>query len=378
MLMKTPVMENGIKKYKTEWIPTGLDDRPENVHKASEMRWRMLESIKDGNTSGATLRSYVQMFLKIKKRKVADTTYATYQYQAKHMEDYFGDIKIKDIRKHHVEEFFDSLFEKEKMQYRSVKDIKTIMSSIMQMAVTDGMIAENIVTDIELSQNLANKVAKDKNPEEEFFSFEEALRFLKCVEDHPLYELFYVALIFGMRREEVLGLKWSAVDFDNKKLFVKHTVTKGTTINRLNVTKTAASYRYYPLTDSQVEMFRALKEKEKQYKALFGNCYTDNDYVFKQKDGTLYYPDYPTKAFSKIIKKTPNLPQSVTFHGLRKSCVSILVHNGLDVKSIQRWVGHSDIDTTLKIYAQVKEREAKNLVSEGMEELFKPVIRKDE
>ena len=74
-----------------------------------------------------------------------------------------------------------------------------------------------------------------------------------------------------MRREEVLGLKWSAVDFDNKKLFVKHTVTKGTTINRLNVTKTAASYRYYPLTDSQVEMFRALKEKEKQYKYYFTN-----------------------------------------------------------------------------------------------------------
>ena len=89
--------------------------------------------------------------------------------------------------------------------------------------------------------------------------------------------------------------------------------------------------------------------------------YQENDYIFKHADGSLYYPDYPSKAFRKIIKKLPEWPQGITFHGLRSSCVSILVHQGMDVKSIQKWVGHRDLDTTLRIYAKVKEKEAKKV-----------------
>lgn len=208
--------------------------------------------------------------------------------------------------------------------------------------------------------------------DDSFFSFEEAQTFLEAAASHELYELFYCTLFFGLRREEVLGLKWSSVDLVNKTLKINHTVTKGKGVNRLNTAKTDASYRQYPLIDSQVEMFEALKKKENAYKKLFGDCYNPSDYVFKHEDGKLYYPDYPTKAFAKIIKKTPELPQSVTFHGLRSSCVSILVHEGYDIKSIQKWVGHADINTTLKIYAKVKEKSAKLEISEGMNSLIQP------
>lgn len=98
----------------------------------------------------------------------------------------------------------------------------------------------------------------------------------------------------------------------------------------------------------------------------------NNDYVFKHADGSLYYPDYPTKAFAKIIRANPDLPQDITFHGLRSSCVSILVHKGVDVKTIQKWVGHADINTTLKIYAKVKDKEAKKQASESMDDLILP------
>ena len=66
----------------------------------------------------------------------------------------------------------------------------------------------------------------------------------------------------------------------------------------------------------------------------------------------------------------PDLPQDITFHGLRSSCVSILVHQGMDVKSIQKWVGHADLDTTLRIYAKVKDKESKKEVSDTMKELI--------
>ena len=95
-----------------------------------------------------------------------------------------------------------------------------------------------------------------------------------------------------------------------------------------------------------------------------------NDYIFKHVDGSPYYPDYPSKAFGKIIKRNTDLPQGITFHGLRSSCVSILVHRGMDVKSIQKWVGHADIDTTLRIYAKVKDKAAKREISNAMTDLI--------
>ena len=186
------------------------------------------------------------------------------------------------------------------------------------------------------------------------------------MKDHELYELFYLTLFFGLRREEILGLRWSAIDFKDMTLAINHTVTRGMTVNRANTTKTSSSAREYPLTEEQIEMFNQLKKKEDANRKLFGNGYQDNDYIFKHADGTLYYPDYPSKIFSKLIKKMPELPQGITFHGLRSSCVSILVHQGMDVKSIQKWVGHADIDTTLRIYAKVKDKESKREISETM------------
>lgn len=265
-----------------------------------------------------------------------------------------------------VENFLDSLFEEHHVQQRTVKDLKVLLGGIFEQAVKEGIIAYNPVKEVLINKSLAIKYSKEKITDEEFFSYEEAQHFLGKMKDHELYELFYLTLFFGLRREEILGLRWSAIDFKDMTLAINHTVTRGMTVNRANTTKSSSSAREYPLTDEQIEMFNQLKKKEESNRKLFGNGYQDNDYIFKHADGTLYYPDYPSKIFSKLIKKMPELPQSITFHGLRSSCVSILVHQGMDVKSIQKWVGHADIDTTLRIYAKVKDKESKREISETM------------
>ena len=362
-----PVIKDGTKRIEKKWIATGLTDTPENIKKASDARDRLLNKHASRTVDrNVTLADYSDYILSKKKREVSDTTYSAYLYRADKLKDYFGGIKVKDINESMVESFLDSLFEKNHIQPRTVKDIKVFFGSIMEQAVRDGIIVFNPVTKVMINKNLAVQYAKDKNTDEEFFSYEEAQYFLGKVKDHELYELFYLTLFFGLRREEILGLRWSAIDLGNKTMSINHTVTKGTTINRANTTKTAASAREYPLTDEQVEMFVRLRNKEETNRKLFGNAYFDNDYVFKHADGSFYYPDYPTKAFRKIIKKIQELPQGITFHGLRSSCVSILVRQNMDVKSIQKWVGHTDIDTTLRIYAKVKDKEAKREISDAM------------
>lgn len=360
-------VKDGIKKPEKKWVATGLADTPENVKKASEIRKKLLNN-KEALTAdrNVTVTEYTDLFLNRKKREISDTTYSSYFYKSKRIKEYFGTIKVRDVNEVIVENFLDSLFEEHHVQQRTVKDLKVLLGGIFEQAVKEGIIAYNPVKEVLINKNLAIKYSKEKNTDEEFFSYEEAQYFLGKMKDHELYEMFYLTLFFGLRREEILGLRWSAIDFKDKTMAINHTVTRGMTVNRANTTKTSSSAREYPLTDEQIEMFNQLKKKESSNRKLFGNGYQDNDYIFKHADGTLYYPDYPSKVFSKLIKKMPELPQDITFHGLRSSCVSILVHQGMDVKSIQKWVGHADIDTTLRIYAKVKDKESKREISETM------------
>ena len=365
---------DGKKISKRVWCATGLPDKDENISKAVEMREKRLSSAGSALSVDreVPMKTYVNLYLAKKRRTIADTTYSGYFYRGNRIIDFFDEIKVRSVSKVNVEQFMDHLITDCESQERTVKDIKTLLSGIMDQAVRDGLIAINPVKEATMNKTLILKHAKVKNDDDDFFSFKEAQLFLTIAESHELYELFFVTLFFGLRREGVLGLRWSCVDFDAKEFRVNHTVTKGMTVNRVNSTKTATSARTYPLTEEQVKMFKHLKAKETENRDLFGSAYHDNDYIFKHEDGSLYYPDYPTKAFGKLIKAHPELPQGITFHGLRKSCVSILVHEGYDVKRIQKWVGHADIDTTLKIYAKVKDKEAKQEILNGMNNIIKP------
>lgn len=365
---------DGKKISKRVWCATGLPDKDENISKAVEMREKRLSSAGSALSVDreVPMKTYVNLYLAKKRRTIADTTYSGYFYRGNRIIDFFDEIKVRSVSKVNVEQFVDHLITDCESQERTVKDIKTLLSGIMDQAVRDGLIAINPVKEATMNKTLILKHAKVKNDDDDFFSFKEAQLFLTIAESHELYELFFVTLFFGLRREEVLGLRWSCVDFDAKEFRINHTVTKGMTVNRVNSTKTATSARTYPLTEEQVKMFKHLKAKETDNRDLFGSAYHDNDYIFKHEDGSLYYPDYPTKAFGKLIKAHPELPQGITFHGLRKSCVSILVHEGYDVKRIQKWVGHADIDTTLKIYAKVKDKEAKQEILNGMNNIIKP------
>lgn len=365
------VIKDGIAKHERTWRSTGLKDTPENVKIASELRSRLLENksvtLIDRNI---TLSDYTDIVLEKKQREVSDTTYSGYLYRAKKIKEFFGDTKLKSLDTNMVEAFLDALFEKYNVQPRTAKDIKVLLGNIIDLAIKDGIILTNPAKEVIINKNLSAKYAKEKSLDDEFFSFEEAQLFLEKARYHELYELFYITLFFGLRREEVLGLRWSAINTRDKTMTINHTVTKGTKINRLNSTKTVSSARVYPLTDEQLNLFQNLKDKEIKNRKLFGNGYYDSDYIFKHEDGTLYYPDYPTKAFGKLIKRNPELPQGITFHGLRISCVSILVNQGNDIKSIQKWVGHADIDTTLRIYAKVKDKAAKRDISQTMDNLI--------
>lgn len=393
ILVSKTVFKNGERVKKRQWISTGLKDTKENVKLAIEERKRLL----DGDAKGIvdtniTVSEYIDLFLEKKKREVSETTYAVYFYKTRKIKDFFGKMKLKNISAADVKCFLDAVFEmkqttrketteeeKENNKYlasRTVKDIRVLMHSIFEDAIKDGLIAYNPVTDVKISTILSDKHKGKQKGEDSFFSADEAKYFLQKVlerdtqRDYKLYGMFAIALYCGLRRGEVLGIKWNAINFKTKKLYINHTVTKAFTVVKVDRTKTESSEREYLLTAELNEMFKQIKAEEDKNRILFGTEYKENEYVFKYPDGTLFYPDFLSTEFKKELHAMPELPQKVSFHGLRSSCVSILISAGMDPKQVQNWVGHKDINTTMKIYAKIKNEESQKEMSPAMGKLL--------
>lgn len=172
-----------------------------------------------------------------------------------------------------------------------------------------------------------------------------------------------------MRREEILGLKWNAIHEDGK-LYIEHTVSRVKSTIAKDRTKTDTSQRNYPIPDRIRDELSKIRDRQSENRKLFGNRYIDSDYVFTWEDGHCYSPDYLTKSFKKIVRNDARLDDSLTLHSLRASCVSILIHSGTDIKDVQVWVGHKDVQTTLNIYARTNEKQQNKVANRMADTLF--------
>ena len=188
---------------------------------------------------------------------------------------------------------------------------------------------------------------------------------LTAVKNERLYPIVYVTALYGLRRSEVLGLKWDSINFAMQTLTIRHTVARVTKVVEKNKTKNASSFRSFPLTDDAVRLFKILLQQEQYYRNHFGKDYIGNDYVFTWEDGHPYSPDYVSHTFHKLLKKH-DLPH-IRFHDLRHTCASMLLSEGYGLKDVQEWLGHSDIKMTANIYGHLDIRR-KRSIANGLEQ----------
>ncbi len=345
---------------KRKWVSTGLNIRG-NKKKAEAM----LPDIIEANTelevkeSGQILFvDYVRSWLLHKKPSVQQSTYEGYElYATRHIIPYFEPLglTIDQVTPKHILDYYEDRMKSPRLDHKvgglkpvSIKKHAIVMSQVFEAAMIEELAHRNPVAMVHIpKQEQEEKVGT-------FLTAEEANRLLKAFAGHELQALVYITLYYGLRRSEVLGLKWDAIDFENNMLRIRHTVVKQRTIIAKDSTKSTASRREYPLLPEIKDVLLQLWEKKKKDRIAFGSAYEESDYIFVWSDGKPYRPDYVTRAFRKVLEKN-NFPH-MRFHDIRHSTASILYDKGWELKDIQEWLGHADISTTGNIYTHISKQ----------------------
>ena len=219
---------------------------------------------------------------------------------------------------------------------------------------------QNAVKKEIIGSNPADRVDRPKKNvyHAQFYSAEEMMALFDAVSDDPLEICVKLAAYYGLRRSEVLGLKWDAINLEQKTISIKHKVIEDTVDGKSiavgeDVLKTKSSFRTLPLLPSVEKLLLAEKGKQEMYRKLFKRSYCRDylDYICLDQTGKLMRPNYVTDHFSWVLEKAGL--KKIRFHDLRHSCASLLLANGISMKQIQIWLGHSTFSTTADIYSHL-------------------------
>ena len=340
---------------KTKWISLGLPEKG-NKRKAEAELARLraeLEPPKEvGDLSSDMLfADYLREWLEIAKGRLAVATYSSYAAMIKKpVGPYFRqrNLTLRELEARHLQMFYSEMLRKVKPN--TVIHYHAIIHSALKYAVKTDM----------LVQNVADKVDRPKKNSFQpvFLSAEEMQKMFEALRGTKLELPVLVAAFYGFRRGEVLGLKWDAIDFERGTISVIRTVTtitldgKQTEIEQQSA-KAKSSLRTLPLIGSFREYFLQVKEAQELNKQVCGNCYNYeyDGFVFVDELGERMRANYLTSAFPKFLEN--HGLRRMRFHDLRHSCASLLLSNGISMKHIQIWLGHSTFSTTADIYAHL-------------------------
>ena len=345
-------------KRRQPWIPTGLPAKG-NKRRAEKLLLDTRKSFvppvvskeNEDISSDMLFADYMELWLEIIRSSVEKTTFSSYTQMVKgKIAPYFRNtgLTLDGIQAKHIQSFY--LHELKTVSPGTVIHYHANIHKALKYAVKMDLIPFNP----------ADKVERPKKQRyiADYYRQEELERLLEASKDHPYSLLIQTAAFYGLRRGEVVGLKWDAIDFEQGTISVKRTVTSTIIDGKYQEfeqqsAKTKSSLRALPLIGSFREYFLQVKEAQELNKQVCGNCYNHehDGFVFVDELGERMRANYLTSAFLKFLED--HGLRRMRFHDLRHSCASLLLANDVPMKQIQEWLGHSDISTTANIYSHL-------------------------
>ena len=317
-------------KYRVQCKKSGMEVMPEKI--------RFTDFLSD--------------WLDMMKTSVETTTFSAYEMTVRnkiipYFNSKFPKLLLQEVTPKHIQDYYTYEMKVGGVSANTVIHRHANIRKALQYAYKTGLI----------DSNPADKIQRPKKIKYESKPYNQAEldQLFKAVKGTDLELGVILAAFYGLRRSEAVGLKWDAIDFDKKTISIRHTVTQTcingkSTIIEKNRTKTQSSNRSLPLVPPFEKLLRIMEKQQELNKKLCGDCYNYEyqDYIYVNPMGERIKPGYLTQAFPAFLEK--HGMRRIRFHDLRHSCASLLYANGVALKDIQEWLGHSDISTTSNIY----------------------------
>lgn len=339
-------------KRRSKWIATGLTVKGNKKRaEAFLQEQRRIFQVDEPISETVLFADFMEQWLKVIKSSVALTTFSSYSNMVKKViVPYFKEQKItlQELSAKHIQDFY--LKELERVSASSVIHYHANIHKALKYAVKLDLIPVNPADKVERPRKerfMAN-----------FYDADEVNKLFEITRGTKLEIPVLFGAFYGMRRSEALGMKWDAIDFERNTITIRHTFTivdldgKRIAVTS-DQTKTKSSMRTLPLVPFVKEKLLKLKAEQEENRRLCGRSYIKDyvGYVCINEIGDIIRPGYITSTFPKLLEE--HGMRKGRFHDLRHSCASLLLANGVPMKQIQEWLGHSDFSTTANIYAHL-------------------------
>lgn len=296
------------------------------------------------------VKEYMEIYAKNKLKPV--TVYNYQKHIEYHFMDFFGNRKLKDITPAMLSHFFTSHKtcihgQMQTLSYGNAKKLYCILQSLFKFAVSQGYLKETPCKNVILPAKNTQADGTRK-----YLTAEELPAFLALFQEYsPLTAAVRVLLYTGMRAGECLGLQWEDIDFEHKKIRIRHTLSDVGGTHFLTTPKTKTSVRYQYMSEPLEQLLRQHLTEQKKLEAKLGADFLHPEMVFTSSTGNYKDRSCLYNSFKQHLKGTGF--EFMTLHKLRHTNATMLLNNGVDLKIVSEHLGHSDIAVTADTYTGV-------------------------
>lgn len=258
---------------------------------------------------------------------------------------HLGAIPLQDLNGHAIDSLYATMAASVKL--RTVRFAHSVLRKALQDAVRKKLRRTNPADDANPPKTSATRA-----PEKATWTPAQLRAFLSEQKDSYYYSLWHLAGFTGMRRAEVCGLLWDAVDLEGAALFVHRTLTTVDGQPTWGDVKTGRSRRRIALDPGTVAMLRRHRKAQTEQRLLMGAGWVDSGCVFTDPTGAPLHPDSVSQAFERVGVAKAGRPR-LTLHDLRHSHCSHLLVAGVDIKTVSERMGHASTSFTIDVYGHV-------------------------
>ena len=345
------------KERRQKWINLGIPERGGKREAQRKLNEILLTFEDDQKMKAVTILDVLSAYIEDSKERNSPATYYTNHFMyTGHIRPYFEKhphMELDKLTSYDIEKYYQTLRKKGLSESTIARQHRMINAAFNQ-AVKEKRITVNIMDDV--------KTPSDEYHEASFYDVEQLSELFRVAKDSTIYTEILLASFLGLRRGEVLGLKWDSIDFKNRKVNIRVNVTPGIDDNGKEIfvisekLKTKKSTRCLILPESLAQYLQEQKQKRDQRIKDYGPYYNTKylDFVCVDDRGNLHRPNYVSLTFRRMIRRA-GLPY-ICFHDLRHSCATMLLSLGFSMKAVQQQLGHAMYSTTANTYAHVYDK----------------------